>query len=100
MFALPPIALSIHNVKGINVSSGKILIYSEGGTEVGHKQYNRAWFIVEPSVPKEIAFNDYKIYADSLRRFNITDTIFNLPDIVYEDFYDNGKLKWNINVSN
>jgi hypothetical protein len=89
------LSLSVHNVKGINISKGKILICSEGGTEVRNIQYNQLWFIIDPLTHKELAFNNYKTYSDSLNNLDIIDTLLSLPDLIYKNFYETGKLKWN-----
>lgn len=88
------LTLSVHNVKGVSVINGKIMLYSEGGTEVGNKQYERIWFIVNPEAKSENAFSDYKVYSDSLKKLGIKDTSLNLPDKVYKGFSENRKLKW------
>lgn len=88
------LALSVHNIKGANVSNERILLYSEGGTEVRSNQYNQAWFIIDPSRGKEIVFFDNKQYADTLNSLGITDTFLGLPNKLYQNFYNSGNLKW------
>lgn len=88
------VSLSIHNIKGVNVSKGKILLHSKGGTDIRFKQYKEAWFIIDVSGKKEKPFLDYKDYADSLQKLKIVDTILESPDVLYEDFYKTGNVKW------
>ena len=88
------LALSVHNVKGVNVSKERILIYSEGGTELRNKLCTQAWVIIDPALRKERAFFDSKKYADTLKGLGITDTSLVLPNKLYEDFSNSGTLKW------
>jgi hypothetical protein len=88
------LALSVHNIKGVNVSKERILLYSEGGTEVRNNQYSQAWFIIDPSLGKEIVFFDNKQYADTLKSLGIIDTSLGLPNKLYQDFHNSGNLKW------
>lgn len=88
------LTLSVHNVKGVNVSKERILLYSEGGTEVRNNQYSEAWFIIDPSLKMEVAFFDYNRYVDSLKTLGIVGTSLGIPNELYKDFYNTGKLKW------
>lgn len=88
------LALSVHNVKGVNVSKERILLYSEGGTEIRNNQYSQVWFIIDPSIAKEVAFFEYDRFADSLNTLGIIDTSLEIPIKQYQDFYNSGKLKW------
>ncbi len=58
------LALSVHQVKGVQVSNGRILLYSEG-SELQNRSYSQAWVIIDPSLQKETALYDHKKYADT-----------------------------------
>lgn len=73
------LALSVHHVKGVHVTNERILLYSEGGTEIRNKPYSQAWIIIDPSLQKERAFFDHKKYADTLHSLGITDTSLGAP---------------------
>lgn len=86
------LALSIHNIKSVNVTKEKILLFSDG-TEVRNIQYGKGWFIIDPIAQKEIFFKEYKEYSTNISRIGLTDTTLVFPDLIYDNFY-NGRLKW------
>lgn len=88
------VSLSIHNTNGVNITKGKILLHSKGGTDVRFKQYDEAWFIIDSSGKRERAFLSYKEYTDSLYKLEITDTALKLPDAVYKNFNERGNVEW------
>ena len=78
------LALSIHNVKGVDTAARKIFIYSRGGTEANNIQYDEAWFVIEPDSLKEQSFNSYDKFKSALIKWNITKVSLKDPDIIYK----------------
>lgn len=94
----PALALAVHNIKGVNVNRDKILLHSQGGTDlrigqdIGH--YNEAWVIVDVTKKEEKAFVVYEKYKDTLAAMGLNDTVLVSPEKVYETFKKTGQLKW------
>jgi hypothetical protein len=93
----PDLALSIHNISGVNVSQGRILLHSNGGTEIRFEDFNvykEAWFVIDPGNQKESAFVNYAKYKDTLLSIGLADTTLLTPDALYHEFNSSGTLKW------
>lgn len=89
------LSLSIHNVKGINVQDGIILVYSEGGTEFLNKQHQKAWFIITPTLGLERGFSEEEKFSDEVEKSKTRMKIpFYNPDSLYKRFEENRKINW------
>lgn len=81
------LALSIHNVQGVDTVAGKILIYSKGGTEVNNVQYDELWFIIDPASLQERSFDSYEVFKNALAEINVDKVNIRKPDDLYSEFY-------------
>lgn len=88
------LTLSIHNVKGINVISDTIVVYSEGGTAFMNKQHNKAWFIIEVKENKERVFKNDTEFKNAIQHKFNSDTLFKEPNKLYDAFIKDKVLKW------
>jgi len=82
------LALSIHNVQGVDIVKNKILIYSKGGTEVNNIQYDELWFIIDPASLSEQAFPSFKAFKKALSGANISSVNLRDPDTFYKELYN------------
>ncbi len=89
------LTLSIHNVKGVHIQDSLIGIYSEGGTEFLNKRYVKAWFVIEPRLGLEKAFEDTKAFSDVYSKSKNGRKIhFYSPDSLYKSFEEQRKIVW------
>jgi len=81
------LALSIHNVEGVDIIAKKILIYSKGGTEVNNTRYDELWFIIDPASLQEQAFPSVAAFKKTLNEANIGNVNLKKPDVFYNELY-------------
>lgn len=87
------LALSIHNVKGVDVKDSLILIYSEGGTEFLNKQHQKAWFIIEPGLGSEKGFSDERKFNNEVNKLR-NEINFHSLDSLYKKFEKHKNIIW------
>lgn len=90
------LTLSIHNVQGVLVKDGVIAIHSSGGTEFLNKQHDNAWFIINPEIASEKAFDNEDSFKENfLQSAAPGQTLrFYSPDTLYKEFELKGKIVW------
>jgi hypothetical protein len=88
------LALSIHNVTGVNVTDSTILLQSQGGTDFNNLQDNECWFVIQYKKNMETGYSNYHDYSKELSRLSILDTLLVSPDSTYDKFYITRLLKW------
>ncbi|MCG2613438.1 hypothetical protein LZZ85_04065 [Terrimonas sp. NA20] len=85
-------AYAVHNVQGINLIDGKILLYSTG-TTIKQVRAGSAWIVIDPKLPKETVVFSQDKFLDTLHLLGMRNKILFAPDSIYDEF-KKGHLQW------